>query len=76
MGWNDHLLNAGEDEEIKDADDLDRDKLLVNMRKSDAYKVGFLRSAVRTAISMLEGDHVKEALSMLKASYETERRDK
>lgn len=49
---------------------------LADMRKSDAYKVGFLRSAIRTAISMLEGDHVSEALAMLKASYETEARDK
>lgn len=49
---------------------------LKDARKSDAYKVGFLRSAVRTAISMLEGDHVKEALAMLKASYKTEGLDK
>jgi hypothetical protein len=72
MGWNDHFLDAGEDDKEEDvvAD------VLKDMRKSDAYKVGFLRSAVRTAISMLEGDHVKEALAMLKASYETEARDK
>ena len=49
---------------------------LKDARKSDAFKVGFLRSAVRTAISMLESDHVSEALSMLKASYATEARDK
>ena len=48
---------------------------LKDARKSDAYKVGFLRSAIRTAISMLEGDHVSEALSMLKASYQTEAND-
>jgi hypothetical protein len=53
-----------------------RESVLAEMRKSDAYKVGFLRSAIRTAISMLEHDHAGEALRMLKASYETEARDK
>jgi hypothetical protein len=72
MGWNDHFLDAGEDDKEEDS----VAEVLKDMRKSDAYKVGFLRSAVRTAISMLEHDHVKEALSMLKASYETEARGK
>lgn len=49
---------------------------LKDARKTDSYKVGFLRSAIRTAISMLEHDHSGEALRMLKASYETEARDK
>jgi hypothetical protein len=72
MGWNDHFLDAGEDDKEEDV----VAEVLKDMRKSDAYKVGFLRSAIRTAISMLEGNHVSEALSMLKASYKTESMDK
>lgn len=72
MGWNDHFLDAGEDDKEEDV----VAEVLKDMRKSDAYKVGFLRSAIRTAISMLEHDHNGEALRMLKASYETEARYK
>lgn len=60
----------------EETQEMFRESVLAEMRKSDAYKVGFLRSAIRTAISMLEHDHAGEALRMLKASYETEARDK
>ena len=42
--------------------------LIAEMRKTADYKVGYLRSAVSTAIHFLEHGHVSEALENLRAT--------
>ena len=62
MGWNDHFLNAGEDEEEKETTNMEQ------ILKTPSYKVGYLKGCIEEAIRLLKLNQTFKAEKFLETS--------